>query len=65
MLKCNMPIQQLETVHWLEANIRNAYGTIASLPRSLDITEFSAGSDEFGNHIWWQDEASTVNPYWA
>ena len=47
------------------SNIRNAYGTIARLPRSLDITHFSEGKDKFGNHIWWQQDASTVNPYWA
>ncbi|MBJ7879799.1 SusC/RagA family TonB-linked outer membrane protein [Gelidibacter salicanalis] len=47
------------------SNIRNAYGTIAQLPRSIDIRDFSEGRDEFGNHIWYQEDASTVNPYWA
>ena len=46
-------------------NALNAYGTIVNFPRSLDITRFSAGSDEFGNQIWYDDNTSQVNPYWT
>lgn len=47
------------------SNIRNPYGTIAQLPRSLDLRQFRAGADQFGNMIWYQENANTVNPYWA
>ncbi|MDT0553572.1 SusC/RagA family TonB-linked outer membrane protein [Urechidicola vernalis] len=45
-------------------NDRNSFGTIATLPRSLDIREFKDHTDEFGNMIWWS-EGNGSNPYWA
>ncbi|NKI25730.1 SusC/RagA family TonB-linked outer membrane protein [Arenibacter sp. 6A1] len=46
------------------SNISNAFGTVAGLPRSLDITEFSNDTDEFGNMVWYVP-SNSVNPYWA
>lgn len=34
------------------------------LPRSIDVTSFSDGSDEFGNMIWYLP-SNAVNPYWG
>lgn len=45
-------------------NISNAFRTLAMLPRSIDVTSFSQGSDEFGNMIWWLP-TNAVNPYWG
>jgi len=33
------------------------------LPRSMDIRDFSAATDQFGNMIWFGG-SSSVNPYW-
>lgn len=46
-------------------NDSNPYRIILNFPRSLDITQFSAGADEFGNQIWYDTNTSQVNPYWA
>jgi len=46
-------------------NSFNSYGTLATFPTSLDIREFSAGSDEFGNQLWYDDNTSQINPYWS
>jgi TonB-linked SusC/RagA family outer membrane protein len=43
----------------------SAYQTIINFPRSRDITEYSAGVDEFGNQLWYDPNSSQVNPYWA
>lgn len=45
-------------------NISNAFATMYLLPRSIDVTSFSDGSDEFGNMIWYLP-SNAVNPYWA
>lgn len=37
--------------------------TLQMLPRSLDIRDFSAGTNEFGQMIWY-DGSNAVNPYW-
>ncbi|HLR32374.1 MAG TPA: SusC/RagA family TonB-linked outer membrane protein, partial [Fodinibius sp.] len=46
------------------ARIDNSFFTMYMLPRSLDVTQFSQGSDEFGNMIWYLP-SNAVNPYWA
>lgn len=46
------------------SNVNNAFGTIARLPVSLDITQFENSSDEFGNMRWYLDE-NAENPYWS
>lgn len=44
---------------------RSSVYTILMLPRSMDITDFSAGVDEFGNMLWYPGAlAWTPNPYW-
>ncbi|MCM8570398.1 SusC/RagA family TonB-linked outer membrane protein [Gramella jeungdoensis] len=45
-------------------NISNSFATMYLLPRSIDITDYEAGSDEFGNMIWYVP-SNSVNPYWA
>ncbi|HEY1113773.1 MAG TPA: TonB-dependent receptor plug domain-containing protein, partial [Chitinophagaceae bacterium] len=42
----------------------NGFFTMYQLPRSMDITGFSQGADEFGNMIWYGG-SSQVNPYWS
>lgn len=46
------------------ANISNSFSTMYLLPRSIDVTSFSEGVDEFGNMIWYLP-SNAVNPYWA
>lgn len=46
------------------ANINNVFSTLYLLPRSIDIRDYSAGSDEFGKMIWYVP-SNSVNPYWA
>jgi TonB-linked SusC/RagA family outer membrane protein len=36
---------------------------VNSFPRSLDISQFKAGADEFGSMIWYNE--SGTNPYWS
>ncbi|MDD7884375.1 SusC/RagA family TonB-linked outer membrane protein [Flavivirga sp. 57AJ16] len=45
-------------------NAFNSYRTIVNFPRSLDIRQFSAGSDEFGNQLWYDTNTNQINPYW-
>lgn len=46
------------------ANISNAFATVYSLPRSVDITDYAGRVDEFGNMIWFVP-SNSMNPYWA
>ncbi|MCM4156984.1 SusC/RagA family TonB-linked outer membrane protein [Gramella sp. AN32] len=46
------------------ANISNSFATMYLLPRSIDVTDYEAGSDEFGNMIWYVP-SNSINPYWA
>ena len=46
------------------SNISNSFATMYLLPRSLDVTDYKAGSDEFGNMIWYVP-TNSINPYWA
>lgn len=43
-------------------NTRNAFGTVALLPRSVDITRFKNTKDQYGIMRWYQ--TSGLNPYW-
>ncbi|MBQ8531712.1 MAG: SusC/RagA family TonB-linked outer membrane protein [Parabacteroides sp.] len=54
----NRPIQGV--------NPANAFSTIYTLPRSLNIKDFKKSVDEEGNMIWW-DAANNPqeNPYWV
>lgn len=45
-------------------NISNSFSTMYLLPRTIDVTNFSEGADEFGNMIWYLP-SNAVNPYWA
>lgn len=45
-------------------NTSNPFATMYLMPRSVDVTRYSAGSDEFGNMIWYLS-SNNVNPYWA
>ncbi|AUC83831.1 SusC/RagA family TonB-linked outer membrane protein [Polaribacter sp. ALD11] len=45
-------------------NNNNAFGTVAQLPVSVDITQFLNSSDEFGNMRWYLSE-NAENPYWS
>ncbi|MDO4229374.1 MAG: SusC/RagA family TonB-linked outer membrane protein [Capnocytophaga sp.] len=40
----------------------NVFNTLVDLPSTVDITEFSAATDAFGNHIWYN--TTGLNPYW-
>ncbi len=44
-------------------NSNNVARLLYTLPISLDVTQFRAGTDEFDNMIWW-NQSSQVNPYW-
>lgn len=46
------------------ANNNNAFGTIAQLPRSLDVSQFRNTTDEFGKMRWFVPE-NAENPYWS
>lgn len=44
-------------------NSSNPFLTMYSLPRSMDIRDFSSAVDENGKMIWW-GKSSAINPYW-
>lgn len=44
-------------------NDSNPFLTMYSLPRSMDIRDFSNPIDENGKMIWW-GKSSAINPYW-
>ncbi|MGV3656980.1 MAG: SusC/RagA family TonB-linked outer membrane protein, partial [Chitinophagaceae bacterium] len=46
-------------------NPTNGYYMMNLLPRSIDVRDFSAGKNEFGNMIWWSGAGNQVNPYWS
>ncbi len=46
------------------ANINNIFSTLYPLPRSLNIRDYSAGSDPTGKMIWYVP-SNSVNPYWT
>ena len=54
----NRPIQGV--------NPSNAFNTIYSLPRSLNVADFKNSVDEDGNMIWWDASKNPQeNPYWV
>lgn len=45
---------------------RSSVYAIYMLPRSMDLTDFAAGTNEFGKMLWYPGAlAWTPNPYWA
>ncbi len=46
------------------SNNNNAFGTIARLPVSLDVSQFKNTTDEDGKMRWYQDKDGD-NPYWS
>lgn len=44
-------------------NTNNAFTTMYLLPRSVNIQDFEASTDQFGNQIWYAN-GQQVNPYW-
>ena len=42
----------------------NFWNTVLTMPSTIDIRDFEAGINEFGNHIWYNPR-SGLNPYWA
>lgn len=46
------------------SNVNNAFGTIAQLPSSIDVSEFRNTTDEFGKMRWFVAE-NAENPYWS
>ncbi|WP_298264341.1 SusC/RagA family TonB-linked outer membrane protein [uncultured Lutibacter sp.] len=46
-------------------NASNAFATMYSLPITLDITDFKAGTNEFGKMFWYDPNSQAINPYWA
>lgn len=46
------------------SNTNNAFGTIAQLPSSIDISQFRNTTDEFGKMRWFVPE-NAENPYWS
>lgn len=54
----NRPVQGL--------NQSNPFYTISTLPRSIDLGEFSEAIDSRGDQIWWDRENTPQdNPYWT
>ncbi len=45
-------------------NNNNAFGTVAQMPRSVDITQFRNTTDQFGKMRWFVSE-NAENPYWS
>lgn len=45
-------------------NNNNAFGTVAQMPRSVDINQFRNTTDEFGKMRWYVSE-NAENPYWS
>lgn len=44
---------------------RSSVYTLLMLPRSMDVTDFKAGVNEFGQMLWYPGSlAWTMNPYW-
>ncbi|MEJ7560628.1 MAG: SusC/RagA family TonB-linked outer membrane protein [Pedobacter sp.] len=41
----------------------NSFGTLYTMPRSLDIRDFSAATNDQGNMLWY-GSSSQINPYW-
>ena len=46
------------------ANNSNAFGTIARLPVSMDVSQFRNTTDQFGKMRWFVTE-NAENPYWS
>ncbi|MGC1630756.1 MAG: TonB-dependent receptor, partial [Gelidibacter sp.] len=46
------------------ANNGNAFGTIARLPVSMDVSQFRNTTDQFGKMRWFVSE-NAENPYWS
>ncbi|WP_423820249.1 SusC/RagA family TonB-linked outer membrane protein [Salinimicrobium sp. TIG7-5_MAKvit] len=46
-------------------NSSNAFYTTYLFPRSVNIADFEAAVDEFGNQIWYKPGSNEVNPYWG
>ncbi len=46
------------------SNIANGFSTMYMLPRTVNVGDFKAGSDEFGNMIWYVP-SNSLNPYWG
>lgn len=42
----------------------NFWSTVLTMPSTVDIREFEAGINEYGNHFWYNPQ-SGLNPYWA
>lgn len=42
----------------------NPYFTMYSMPRSMDIRDFSNPLDEEGRMVWYQKSTPQLNPYW-
>lgn len=61
-------------VQYMKTDVRNrpingsraesAFGTLLSLPTSLDIRLYEKAVDKFNKHIWY-NPTSGLNPYWA
>ncbi len=46
-------------------NVFNSYGTLITVPVSLDVRAFEAGADQYGNQLWYDTNTTQVNPYWS
>jgi len=46
-------------------NAGNAFAVMYQLPRTLDIRDFSAAKDQYGDMIWYDPASSQLNPYWG
>ena len=42
----------------------NFYSTVLTMPSTVDIREYEAGINNFGNHVWY-NPTTGLNPYWA
>lgn len=46
-------------------NTSNYFSNILLFPRSVDIRDLSPGIDGEGNHFYYIENSSAINPYWA
>ena len=47
-------------------NSGNYYGTVLTMPNTVDIASLKAGMDQLGApQVWYNPQSSQVNPYWA
>lgn len=47
------------------SSLKNTAAQVYTLPRNIDITNFSNPVNEFGDMVWYQPTSNSLNPYWG